>query len=264
MQINMKVHASLTDFPIFSQIETFFKKFKEAQVDGLELVLGAKSRFEYARLAYLSEKYALPISSLHQPPWSGVGLYFDEEFLEVGKKLGVRHVVFHPLAFHSFTSRGMKKYFERLARLQEKWRVVVMLENMPNDMAYNKLHDGSSEHMIHHLEAMNVAADTYGFLLTYDVSHAEIINPPQSPIFQKLFPKIGNIHASSFRLGKHHLPFTMGEFMAKEFVHFLDQKKYQGLFTLEVYYPKLGLVMNKYDFSAIADSVAIVKKALDK
>lgn len=257
----MKVHASLTDFPVFAQLETFFKKFKEAGFDGLELVLGAKSRFEYARIGYLSEKYDLPIGSIHQPPWSGVGLYFDENFLQVAKKLGVRHVVFHPLTFRSFGSRVQQQYFERLAMLQEKWGIVVMLENMPNDLAYNKLHDGTPAHILHHLEKINSIADAYGFLLTYDVSHAEIIAPSKNSFFQKLFPKIGNIHASSFVPGHHHLPLTMGEFDTPEFINFLVKKKYQGLFTLEVYYPKWGgLFLNRYDFPALKESVALIKK----
>lgn len=260
----MKVHASITDFPVFSQLETFFKKFKEVGVDGLELVLGVKSRFEYPRIAYLSEKYNLPIGSMHQPPWSGSGFYFDEAFIHVAQKLGVRHIVFHPLAFRSFESRATRVYFERLARIQERYDVCVMLENMPKDLAYRRLHDNSSEYMLHHLENMNIIADKYGFLLTYDVSHAEIIRPADTKIFQKLFPKIGNIHASSFSKEKHHLPFTMGDFAVKEFITHLEKKKYQGLFTLEVYYPKLSLLTNRYDFTAIQDSVAIIKKILGK
>lgn len=260
----MKINVSITDFPVFSGQETFFKKFKEAGVDGLELVLGVKSRFDYARIRYLSEKYDLPIASVHQPPWSGVGLYFDESFVVLAKKLGVDHIVFHPLAFESFESRRAKVYFEKLARLSQKQHISVMLENMPKDLAYKKLHDDSAEHILHHLEKINTVADTYGFLLTYDVSHAEIADPPTTAIFQKLFPKIGNIHASSFEKHHHHLPFSMGVFHIQSFVEFLQKKKYAGLFTMEIYYPKLGLWRNIYDFSAIATSTAMVKRLLDK
>lgn len=260
----MKVNASITDFPVFSQQETFFKKFKEAGVDGLELVLGVKSRFEFSRVAYLSEKYNLPISSIHQPAWSGLGIYFDESFVELGKRLNVHRIVFHPLAFRSFESNAGKSYLDRLARIQEKYNITIMLENMPNDYVYNRLHDGSSEHVQHHLEAVDRIADTYGFLITYDVSHAEIVKPQESPIFLKIFPKIGNIHASSFIPGKHHLPLTSGNLDTDGFVSFLQKQKYKGLFTLEVYYPKLNLIMNRYDFTAIAKSVAAVKKIIDK
>lgn len=260
----MKVNASITDYPIFSPLETFFKKFKDAGVDGLELVLGVKSRFEYSRLAYLSEKYNLPINSIHQPPWSGTGVYFDESFVVFAKKLGIRNIVFHPLAFRSFESRAMKHYFEALAHLQEKYDICVMLENMPRDFAYKKLHDNTPQNIDHHLEKMNSIADQYGFLLTYDVSHAEIVNPEKNDIFKSIFPKIGNIHASSFIKGKHHLPFTMGDFKIKDFINYLQKEKYQGLFTLEVYYPKLLLIRNRYNFKAISDSVKIIKEIIYK
>lgn len=260
----MKIHASITDFPILSQPETFFKKFKEAGVDGIELVLGVKSRWELSRILYLSEKYDLPIGSVHQPPWSGIGLYFDESFVEFAKKLGVKRIVFHPLAFRSWESNDTKIYLEKLARLQEKHDVTVMLENMPNDFAYNKLHDGTKEHMLHHLETVNSICDTYGFLMTYDVSHTEFAHPFNEKIFAKLFPKIGNIHASSFVHGHHHLPFGMGNFAAEEFMQKLVEKKYKGLFTFEVYYPKLNLIRNRYDFAAIAQSVAKAKKVIGK
>lgn len=267
----MNVNASITDFPVFSQVETFFKKFKEAGVDGLELVLGVKSRFEYARIAYLSEKYDLPIKSIHQPMWSGVGLYFDESFAPFAKKLGVRHIVFHPLTFCSFDSRLMKKYFIRLAYLQEKYDICVMLENMNvHDFPYRKLFDTSPDANLHHMQRLNAIADEYGFLLTYDVSHAEIINPAKTEIFSTIFSKIGNIHISSFSLRKdkksmiHHLPLTMGDFDVEDFVKCLQKKKYQGLLTMEIYYPKLKLIMNRYDFTAIANSVRVIKEAADK
>lgn len=260
----MKVHASITDFPVFSQLETFFKEFKAAGVDGLELVIGVKSRFEFARILYLSEKYDLPIASVHQPAWSGIGVYFDEAFVEFAKKLGTRRIVFHPLAFHSFTSPAGIAYLERLAHLQETHDITVMLENMPKDMVYQRLHDSTPEHILHHLETVGEIADTYGFLLTYDVSHAELTHPQNTDIFPKLLPKIGNIHASSFIPGKHHLPLNTGTLDTVGFVQFLQQKKYNGLFTLEVYYPKLELLMNRYDFTAIAQSVKVVKKAADK
>ena len=192
------------------------------------------------------------------------GKYFDESFLDLAKKLGVRHIVFHPLTFRSFDSKGMKVYFDRLARLQEQYNITVMLENMPNDMAYAKLHDSSEDHTRHHLEKIKTIADIYGFLLTYDVSHAELIRPSENDVFRSLFPRIGNIHASSFVHHTHHLPFTMGDFDIQNFLQYLSKEKYKGLFTLEVYYPKLRLMRNTYDFTAIADSVAIVKKLLGK
>lgn len=260
----MKVNASITDFPFFSQLETFFKKFKEANVDGLEIVLGLKSRFEFARVSYLSEKYDLPIVSVHQPAWSGLGLFFDESFVQVAKKLGTKSIVFHPLTFCSFESNAMKHYLHKLSFLQEKYNITVMLENMPKDYAYKKLHDSTPDHNLHHLEKLSEIVDIYGFLMTYDVSHAEINKPQETNLFPSLLPKIGNIHASSFINGKHHLGLTMGDFDTEGFVKFLEKKKYKGLFTLEVNNPTENLLKNRYNFSAISQSVALVKKISDK
>lgn len=260
----MKVNASITDFPLFSQTETFFKKFKNAGVDGLELVIGVKSRFDFARILYLSDKYDLPIASIHQPMWSGLGIYFDEAFVKVAKKLGTTKVVFHPLTFCAFESKTMQSYFKRLSHLQEKYDITVMLENMPKDFAYKNLHDDSSDHILHHLEMLNKIVDTYGFLITYDVSHAELEKPQSTEIFAKLLPKIGNIHASSFVNGKHHLPLGSGLFDTEGFIDFLESKKYKGLFTLEVNDPKVNLIMKRYDFTPIFDSVALVKSLDDR
>lgn len=257
----MKVNLSIiADFPLFTQLETVFKKSKATGIDGIELVLGFKTRFEYPRILYLSEKYALPIVSVHQPPWSGVGLYFDEHFVVLAKKLGVRHITYHPLAFQSFTSRAGKLYIEKLARLQEKYNITVMLENMDNEFSYRRLHDESPEHTLHHLEEINRIADIYGFLITFDISHAEMAEPSKTNIFQTMFPKIGNIHASSFTNTRHHLSLMEGKLETENLIKDLVKKRYHGLFTLEVRPSLKKLATSSYNFSDIEKSVAVVKK----
>lgn len=261
----MKINLSLiTDFPILAQLETVFKKSKETGISGIELVIGLKTRFEYPRILYLSEKYDLPIVSIHQPPWSGMGLFFDERLVQLVQKLGTRYITYHPLAFHSFQSKGGKQYLQKLAYLQEKYNVVIMLENMENEFSYRKLHDNTADHISHHLEDINRIADTYGFLITFDTSHAELLDPSKTEIFEKMFPKIGNIHASSFTKTQHHLPLTEGEFHSESFIKDLVKKKYQGLFTLEVRPSLKKLVTKNYDFSDIENSVALIKKIAGK
>ena len=260
----MNISASITDFPVFSHIETFFKEFKNAGLDGVEIVLGAKSRFFKKQILTLVDKYNLPVTSVHQPPWSGVGLYFDKEFGNWAKTIGTTSLVCHPLAFQSFESTAMKKYFQQLATLQEQYNMHILLENMPNDFAYQKLHTDKNNTMTTHLEKIGNIADEYGFLLTYDVSHAEFIDPQKEEIFQKIFPKIGNIHLSSFQNHQHHLPLTMGDLDAAGFLQYLKNKKYKGIITFEVYYPRLRMMINNYDFSAIYNSVKVFRSLTDK
>jgi sugar phosphate isomerase/epimerase len=260
----MKISASITDFPIFSHVKTFFHEFHEAGVDGVEMVLGIKSRWQLNYIKQLSREYQLPITSVHQPAWSGTGIYFDKHFVEWAKELGTNAIVFHPLSFTSFASRTMEKYLKKLASLQEEFDIVVLFENMPKDFVYKKLYLPPYTTYLQHLEQTNIYADMYGLSLTYDVSHPELKQPQKELIFQRMFPKIANIHLSSFVRGHHHLPLNLGQFDCKGFVEYLVKKQYKGLVTLEVYYPELITLGNTYDFSAIAKSVKVFKEILDR
>lgn len=262
----MNISASITDFPLFYHMETFFRKFHEAGVDGVEIVLGIKSRWQLARIKHLSKQYKLPITSVHQPPWSGTGVYFDEQFINWAKELGTKSIVFHPLSFTNFESRAMEKYLKKLAAMQQAYDITVMFENMPKDFVYKNLYLPPYTTNLQHLEQINTYADMYGLSLTYDVSHPELVQPQKEPIFQHMFSKIANIHLSSFVHDHHHLPLTMGNFDSKGFLHYLAKKKYKGLITLEVYYPQMQRMVwgNTFDFSGVADSVKVFKEILGK
>ena len=260
----MKIHATITDFPVFSRLETSFAEYQKAGVEGVEIVLGIKSRTRIKDMAKLSKKYHLPITSIHQPPWSFLGMYLDESFIAYAKELGTKYVVVHPLSFHSFESTRMKRYFEKLAKAQSTYKTTVLIENMSPDFFSKKLHNGEKNTMIDHLRKLHKIADTYGFLLNFDTSHAEFTNPPKEKIFSDIFSKIGNIHLSSFTTHKHHLPLNMGDFQIKEFITYLSKEKYKGMVTLEVYYPRWTLLPNGEQIKAISDSVKVFKKIIGK
>lgn len=251
------VSSSITDFPLTSSIETFFRELKHAGVDSVEVLSGLKSRLRLERVFEISRNYELPITSFHQSAWSGVGVYFDERFLEKARDFGVKTFVFHPLTFTSMHSNRMEKYLKRLSLMQREYGIKICLENMKSERAYQRLYF-SSQTISTHLEHLYQAAKEYELSLTYDVSHARFIHPEKESSFQEIFPLIGNIHLSSFHAEQEHLPLNMGEFDTSSFVTYLAKKKYSGLLTLEVFYPKMISVTN-YDFRAIADSVKIIK-----
>lgn len=256
----MHISASITDFPIFSRIETFFREFKNAGCDGVELVVGFKSRWQMDTIWEFSRKYNLPITSIHQPPWSGMGLYLDEGFVKEVVKRGSKNIVFHTMTYPRIDSKSMTGYFEHLARLQDKYQISVLLENGDDKksstifdyIAPNKSEDAD-------IEQIFAIAQKYNFQMTYDTSHAKYKKPHEEKSFQKALHRIGNIHLSSFTDMRQHLPLDMGDLDTKGFLKFLKNKKYRGLLTLEVYYPNLLTFIN-YDFSAIQRSVKIVKK----
>lgn len=80
-----------------------------------------------------------------------------------------------------------------------------------------------------------------------------------SDIFLKLFPRIKNIHLSSFCGKEEHLPLDTGDFDIKHFLKFLAKHNYKGLLTFEINYPLTKRLFTPYDFSEIKRSVDIIK-----
>lgn len=260
-KIPFLISASLTDLPILTNLDSMFRAFKQTGVDGIEIVLGLRSRWSAEKLKQLSEKYSLPILSIHQPLWSGFGIYFDKHFLPFTQKLGVKRVVFHPLPISNFHTKRAQRYFQKLAFAQEQYGIQVMLENM--SLQYMRttlpLLPTPYQHLVSVFNVYEVARE-YDFQLTFDTSHALSVNPHTHDWFETIYEKIGNIHLSSFSNEQVHLPLILGEFHSKDFISYLYKKHYTGLVTLEVYYPKY-INLRRFDYQVIADSVSLIHSA---
>jgi sugar phosphate isomerase/epimerase len=256
---SLRVSVSITDFaPLFAPVESLFKGIKETGADGIELVIGVKSRWSYRLISSYSERYQLPVRSVHQHIWSGLGVWLDEGVFRIAKALRAEGVVVHPRLSTPLDSKDMVQYFEQLARWQQKYDVRVMLENREPQSRYwilDRIWPPVKEAT--RLIRIYDIAQRYNFAITYDTSHARLANPPESPEFRKLYPLIGNIHLSSYAGKIDHLPLTTGVFDSQSFLAYLRKKRYQGLLTLEVQYP--AMVQLGYNYDAIAKSVTVVK-----
>jgi sugar phosphate isomerase/epimerase len=256
-----RISNSITDFsPLFWDLEYLFKRLKATGVDGIELVIGIKSRWNPKRIKYLSQKYDLPISSIHQPAWSGLGgMFFDESFVDLALAFGAKGITFHPLPGISFTHPRMKAYLQKLSLLQEKKGVEIFLENLP--LSYEPKF---INHLIRPIkDTMDVeevcrVTKEYGIKMTLDIDHLSQKAPHELAWFHRVLPNIGNIHISSFTPQKSHMPLYLGNFQTKEFVNALHKANYKGLLTLELQYPRLITLFN-YDFEMVKKSVELVK-----
>lgn len=257
----MKINASITDFPLYTSLETFFQEFKRCGVDSVELVIGFKAR-NLEKAQRLATKYNLPIVSLHQSIHSGIGLGFDERYLVTARQMGIRHVVFHPLALTVFDTHRLHNYFQKLHNIQKKYDIVVCLENMNGERIYRQLFTPPYETMEKQLHKMYKIAEEYGIFLTYDTSHAALDQPQKNNAFRAMFPKIKNIHLSSFTTQQEHLPLDKGNFDTEGFLQYLQKEKYRGLLTFEINYSLFKRMVYKYDFSEIERSVKIIRKNL--
>lgn len=255
----MKVSVSISDLPVFQGMEYLFSGLKEAGADGLEVVTGVKSRWSWNYLHELTVKYKLPVTSVHQPPWSAISFLFDEEYMRLASEIGIKTFVYHPLPKYSFADKQMKDYAKRLAALAKKFDIDILLENMPavyrRTMAsrFYPLHDDTKS-----LPLFIPFLKKYDLGFNLDISHAFLPEPQKEKWFDELYPRLKNIHLSSFRPGKDHLPLYLGDFKTKEFIKELEKRKYTGLITLEVFYPRM-IRLNHFDFEAIKKSIALVK-----
>lgn len=256
---SFQISASVTDFPLFLKLDTVFAGLKNAGVDGVELVIGIKSRWAEKRLKELSLKYELPIITMHQPIWSAISHFFDMKFVDMAVFLGVKEIVFHPLPFYSPDSKLMKDYFNTLLQIQQSYGIKILLENMPKKygLKVGKYSIPVQDNGYYSLDRLRETAEKYNFGITYDVSHRMFSKPQDEESFQKLLERLGNVHLSSFD-HREHLPLYMGKFDSVGFLNYLKEKDYKGHLTFEIFYPH-SFYFTKYDFNSIKRSVEIVK-----
>lgn len=255
----MKVSVSITDLPLLTTLEHIFAGVKETGADGVEITPGVKSRWHFGKVKKLSDKYELPITAVHQPLWSIGGLWFDEGFLAEAAKIGVKNYVFHPPSRVSFDDGRMIQFLARLSDVQKKYKVSALLENMPWAVRPKLLR----KYLPYHADTCEPkkvyeATRKFGLGMTLDTSHLFTPRPHMQKWFSEVFPGIKNIHLSSFTEGKDHLPLDMGNLETSEFIEELERRHYQGLVTLEIFYPK-KISLRNYDFDAIKRSVDIIK-----
>lgn len=247
-----RISNSLTDFsPLFFPLEYLFKRLKATGIDGVEIVIGIKSRWNAKQLAALSQQYEVPIVSIHQPMWSGGGLWFDEGFIDLAHIFGVRSITCHPLPGISFHHPQMQKYLAKLSRLQKEKGVEILLENLPKDFMGIKSDTNDVEKVLG-------VVKRYGFKMTLDLDHIRLSEPHKEPWFPDILPYLGNIHLSSFNSTHKHMPPYLGDLQTKEFIQALKNVEYNGLLTFELQYPRLTTFFN-YDFAMVKKSVELIK-----
>src|SRR5258708_7952215 len=196
----MKVNVSIHDFaPLLKAHDFLFRGLKETGVDGVELVVGIKSRWSAPYYKFLSKKYNLPIVSLHQPVWAWLDLYFDEGFFALAKEMDVKYVTCHPLPKIAFQSKRMREYLKRLSQIQSKTGIKVLIENMPEKYNPKLLNlffpqDATTRDVM----SLYNAISEVGLNMTLDIDHLQSPTPHKEPFFTTIFPKIKNIHLSSF------------------------------------------------------------------
>ena len=254
-----KISVSVADLPINISPERLFAFGKKLGIDGVEVVLGYKSFPPHIKLVKLSQKFGVPILSLHQPQSFFKHLVSDDEMFLTASSLQVP-VVIHPLKSTAIDSPAQKKYLRDLAKKSQKYRVRLLLEKMSESSTLPLYRYQKSDPSTTKIDMIVKSSNTYNFGVTLDTSHLKQPSPHKIVGFMKIMPSIENIHLSDFTNKEQHLPLGSGVLQSNDFLTFLKMHQYQGLITLELS-PHLFISQKEY-FSWIEGSITLVKKIL--
>lgn len=254
-----KINITISDFPIFRNLDYSFKIAKESGADGVELVSGFKCHRPFKSVKELSQKYNLPVFSIHMPIWTGINIFPDFSFFKLAKELKTKYIVLHPLPHLNLDDVKSLQFFRKIHNYSKKYKVKVLLENLPNNYQIkivDKYFPAGKD--ANNLSKILKIAEKYDFGITFDTTHLELEKPQEEEWFKKVLPKIKNIHLSSFTENKFHLPLYMGNFKTKDFIDFLIKNSYDGLITLEIFHPRL-ITFTRLNLKSFKESIGVLK-----
>lgn len=255
-----KITFSIADIPLGIALEEYFLLASHLKVDGLELVVGWKTRFNLRKVVRLSKRYSVPILSVHQPAWSLAGLYNDAGAFKFAQRFGAVFVA-HPLVNQHVNSPKSKAYYKWLSEMKKKYELEILLENMTNiyqlmpllHYVSKKHHDSATD-----LKYFDTICSRYGFGFTLDTSHLMSPEPQNESGFAEIWPFLKNIHLGDYTSKKEHMGLGDGLLNYDSFLSYLRSKKYAGIINLELC-PRILNAREKY-YRDIAKSVEIVRE----
>lgn len=264
--MTFKLSFSVIDLPLFSSTKDYFQLAKELKVDGIELVLGYKTYFAFDLLKRLVQEYNIPILSIHQPIAFFLTRKRDEQPFKIASYFNAKYVV-HPLYEIPLTHEKAKDFFEWLQKMHRKYKVEILIENMPKIWGISfmrRLVKSDASHS--NFFKLSTVCKRYGFGFTLDTSHLAKEEPMEEKGYLEIHPYIQNIHLSDFRNGATHLSLGGGQLSLQSFIKGLIKQRYTGLVTLEVFGDvSLDWLGGKQkQFQNISESIQLIRKYCDE
>lgn len=258
-----KLSFSVADIPLGIALEEYFLLASHLKVDGIELVIGWKTRWAMKKIKRLSKRYSVPILSIHQPPWSIAGLVQDEGAFKFAQEFNSIFVA-HPIVVQPMNSPKSTEYFKWLSEMKKKYNIEIMIENMTNIYQLMPLlHYVSRKHHDSATSILSFAkiCKKYDLGFTLDISHLMEKRPQDAEGFSEILPYLKNIHLSDYTEKKEHLGLGNGNLDYDSFLKYLKKTDYSGLVNLELC-PRILNARERY-YKDITESVKLVRKYLD-
>jgi len=213
-------------------------KLEQAGIDGLELIAPPFiSRKNIEKIKKISQKYNLEILSIHQTHDSSLNITLNEieRLSNIAHNFLAYVVVLHINALGN--KLFDKNFISELKRLQNKYKVVFGIENMPKSpfSLAKEMYKGNE---------FSQALKASDLNITFDTTHLGQAGENICEFYKNNKEKIVNIHLSDYKkswlnrmlllANGTHLPLNEGELPITKFLKTLKKENYQGLITMEV------------------------------
>lgn len=263
----------------------------EAGFDGLEIMVDPRPEtHDPDSLNALSDRYGLPILSLHAPfprlvipGWDAAPVASITHTVALAEEVGAQHVVMHtpdrvrtrklPLTIKGQhvkypwgapLSAAIRGWMKRggLQRLQTSTPVKVCVENMPTQYdIIRQIIPGLNQQALHYWNTLETWPEAHTFL-TLDTTHWATHGIAPLDAYQAGGERVQHIHLSNFHNGQeHHLP-QHGDLNLAEFLRTLAADGFSGHVVVEVKPPMLGAGDDDRVRANLAETVAFCRAAL--
>ncbi|MFC7458120.1 sugar phosphate isomerase/epimerase family protein [Brachybacterium sp. GCM10030267] len=231
-----RIPVGLSTSSVFpAGVEECFRLAAEIGYDGIEVMVSyPKDSQDPELLREYSERYGLPILSLHAPTlfflqglWGRDAWVKVERTVQIAQELGVDTVVAHPP--FRWQRRYAREFVEGVAELEATYGVDIAVENMypwrlgvRELMTYLPDHDPTDEDYAH---------------VTVDLSHAATAGDDALEMIDRLGDRLSHLHLAdgSGRTTKdEHLPPGEGNQPCAEVLRRLANRGWHGSVLLEV------------------------------
>lgn len=252
------ISFSIADIPLNISHSTLFHFAKQAGFDGVEVLPGIKSLSTIDTFSSLSQRYDIPILSVHAPLSFGKLVIGMKKTYDVAKYFKAL-IVLHPIKNLSLTDPRQIKYLTEHAKLANEYTVPVTLENVSNRSSLPLYKYFSvSHHSVTCLNDIVKISKKFNFGVTLDTCHLQTPDLQNVDGFETTYESIKNIHLSDYTPTKQHLALGSGKLNVEKFMNYLKSKNYRGLITLE-FSPRMYYSPTNY-FSELKSSLNLVRK----
>lgn len=220
--------------------EKSFYLAKEFGFSGIEFYLQTPAQLfsiSFQEIKKLSEKYKMPVFSIHSPSYERFPLQFLlnrkkiiprtwKYTLNLAEYLNTEIIVIHPFPC-LFGKEKEKEEFEKLLKIINNGKIKICIENMPKLLFL-------SPHILITPEEFREFCRKNNCFQTLDVTHCKTEKIEPAEFFERNREYILDIHISDYKSGKQHLPLGEGKIDFEIFFKKLKEENYNGFITLEL------------------------------